>query len=288
MTPCPMCGAAPEGGDVGDYVACRRCDVQVLRNPPSASELAVLYGEDYYRAWGEGEAHWELKRSLFRKLLAEAGIALPAGARALDVGCATGACLSVFADLGWEPFGIDVNPHAVSRALHRVPKASVFAGEFAARPAAMSQFDIVVLSDIIEHLARPRDFFRQLHAALRPGAHAVFLTPDIHSLSARLMGRRWPHYKAEHLVLFGRDGLRRALEEAGFAPRRLWNMWKPLSLGYAAAYFSVYRTPVLSALVAGLSRCMPASALASPLFLPMGEMAGVATRRAADSRLDPV
>lgn len=265
------------------YGRCQPCGVWIRIPPPSDAELTAIYGSGYYASWGSGVGgdgypiYWNLKRTLFRRLLAQAGPFSPGGA-ALDVGCATGACLSVLRDLGLRAHGIDVNEHAVTIARRLVPEAEIHAGWLEEAPLAPASFDLVVLSDVIEHARDPWAFMGRITELLRPGGRVVILTPDMGSLLAKAMGRAWPHLKPEHLFLFDRRGLSRLFDRHGLRLRRLSSAPKPLSLDYAVRQFDAYPLPGVTPLLRGLRRLVPFRLAHQSIALPMGEMLAVAEK----------
>ena len=63
-------------------------------------------------------------------------------------------------------------------------------------------FDVVVASDVLEHVAQPTSFFHSLTRLLAPGGVLYISTCDVSSLTARVLGRRWHFYNRYHLSLF--------------------------------------------------------------------------------------
>ncbi len=262
MLECPVCGL------------CRQLE------PPSDSELERIYSEAYYASWGENagyEAYWEMKRRLAHKLLS----AIPGTASrcsVLDLGCATGPCLSAIVERGWDAHGVDINPYAVEAARRRVPGATVTRGDLGSLGHASEIHDAVILSDVLEHFRNPRQQLRHVHRLLKPGGLAVILTPDTGSLSRRIMGRSWPHFKKEHLYLFSRPSLRGLLESSGFGILSITAMSKPITLEYAATQLQVYPLPGVSPLSRLMSRVLPGAVQRAVLPLFMGEMCCVARK----------
>ena len=77
----------------------------------------------------------------------------------LEIGCATGELISNFPVApGGQRVGCDISPANVQAAVARYPSVQFFAGDFAAMP--MSQFDAVVLSDVLEHVDDDAGFLR--------------------------------------------------------------------------------------------------------------------------------
>lgn len=258
------------------FLLCRSCDMAIPVTPPSEEDLSALYTADYYRSWGEDDdvalpPYWPLKRALFHRLLTKF-TPFPKGAKALDVGCATGACLSVFDEMGLAPHGVDINPYAIGLAGRRVPGAVLHNGPLATRPPEMNGYALAILSDVVEHVESPVDLLREVSSALSPGGLVIILTPDIGSVSARVLGGLWPHFKREHITLLGRQGMRRALEAAGFVDLDIAAHSKMLSLEYAARQMEAYPMPLISPLVGWIARLAPQCIHTALLPLPIGEI----------------
>ena len=87
------------------------------------------------------------------------------------------------------------------------------------------RFDVVAAIDVLEHVTDPIGFLRQCTSMLTPGGVILVVTPDVGSLMARVMGRRWWHYRLAHVGYFSNASIARAAEEAGlhvisrFTPR---------------------------------------------------------------------
>ena len=83
-----------------------------------------------------------------------------------------------------------------------------------------SEFDIIVSSDVLEHVLNVGDFLVSVRDALRPGGRLVVRVPHMDTLTsyATQTGYR---YRFVHLRSFDGTSLRRLLEEAGFDVQRM-------------------------------------------------------------------
>jgi SAM-dependent methyltransferase len=81
-------------------------------------------------------------------------------------------------------------------------------------------FDLVFLVDVIEHVADPVGLLRLCAAHLAEDGRMLVVTPDASSLAARVLGRRWWHYRVAHVGYFDHSSLERALAEAGLCAER--------------------------------------------------------------------
>jgi SAM-dependent methyltransferase len=147
-----------------------------------------------------------------------AALGRPPGARLLEVGCGFGFGLD-FARraLGWEVLGLDPSPFAAAgRHQFGLPIESRYLTPDDA--ALRGQFDMVMASEVIEHVASPPDFVRTLWAALREGGTLVLTTPDIDAARPDTpRGLLVPLLSVGyHLVLQSAASLAALLREAGF------------------------------------------------------------------------
>jgi SAM-dependent methyltransferase len=99
-------------------------------------------------------------------------------------------------------------------------------------------FDIVTLLDVIEHVRDPLGLLGEARRLLRPGGRIALTTPDLSSLSARLLKSRWPYVLPEHVIYFDRGTIRRALRQAGLTPVRVGPLRKSLRAEYVASVLS--------------------------------------------------
>ena len=138
-----------------------------------ASELAKMYElEDSY--W------WFVaRRELVRDWVARYGPAR-ADLRILDVGCGTGATLSVLEELG-EAIGIDRSKEALGFCRNRGHRRLILA-RAEELPTAATSVDVITALDLLEHIEDDAKAVRQLADALRPGGLLLVTVPAYRSL----------------------------------------------------------------------------------------------------------
>jgi 2-polyprenyl-3-methyl-5-hydroxy-6-metoxy-1,4-benzoquinol methylase len=264
------------------YVACRDCGLERIDPAPTDAQLAQIYGRQYYEAWGLEDAEAQvrsIKKSTFRRVLAAAQ-PLPAGAKVLDCGAATGFLMEVAAEMGCEPYGVELSAFGAQTIADRFGRDHVCEGEIeqAQFPGLETgAFSAVFMCDYLEHVRDPASVLRRAATLLRPGAALVISMPRVGSLTQRVMGARWTHYKTEHLYYFTPENVRTLLEQTGFEHVRHQGAWKTMTLDYMANQFAVYRDSLLTPL-SNAVRLLPHRIRALPIPLLMGEMLVVARR----------
>jgi SAM-dependent methyltransferase len=140
--------------------------------------------------------------------------------RLLDVGAALGDFVLEAQAAGWQSEGVEISGYAAARARGR--GAIVHTGELAQLRLPTARFDVVTLYDTIEHLTDPVATLREIQRLLVPGGLLHLVTPNVGGYQARVLGRRWYHYKpGEHLFYFSPATVRAAIEAAGLK----WDGW---------------------------------------------------------------
>lgn len=133
----------------------------------------------------------------------------------LDLGCGAGTFLRHAAKLGWNGFGCDFDPQAVSEAQSLGLDVRLGgAGSFSDRAGS---FDVVTVNHVIEHVHKPGDLLKDAFDLLRPGGQLYVETPNVASLGLSLYGKHWRGLEPpRHLVLFNWRSLTDELRAAGF------------------------------------------------------------------------
>ena len=126
--------------------------------------------------------HWWFvnRRRLFAKIIADLG--LRSSARVLDVGTSTGTNLRLVRDLGLSSvMGLDMSLLA-ARFCKDKGLGSVLVGSAQAQPFATASFDLVLATDIIEHLDDDLGGLREIERVLTPGGWVLLTVPAFPSL----------------------------------------------------------------------------------------------------------
>ena len=239
---CPICEVAPtqklgrRGGAAHrsglgvecEIWRCRRCGL-IFPNPmpvPIAG-LQEHYNEPPEEYFKNHEP--EIKELAATALLRRAEELTKRKGRLLDVGAGRGEFLRAAVSGGWDPIGIEPSE---SFATH----AEAYSGAIVRREPIEEckfhdeQFDVVILSAVLEHLYNPSETMREISRVLRPGGVVFLDVPNeeglyfrIGNLYQRFRGRDWvvntaPTFPPFHVFGFGPRSLRALLRRHNLQP----------------------------------------------------------------------
>ena len=129
----------------------------------------------------------------------------PEGAAVLDVGCGDAGVLIAFGERGASGTGIDPDIRSVERGAVRAQEHGVSldlrTGTAEALPFDDSSFDLVILDNVLEHVASRDQTLAEIHRVLKPGSLLYLVTPKPYSLHSLWSD---PHYSMAGLVLLPR------------------------------------------------------------------------------------
>lgn len=176
---------------------------------PALAELYEARAQTY-AAFGNGAiaAHAE-------RLLAPQG-------RVLDLGCASGGLLALLRPHASHLAGLELSATAARAAAQVADVVVQGALEDPDLPFEAGSFDLVVLADVLEHLADPVAALRRATGWCRPGGAVLLSVPNVAHWQARLtLARgRWPAedsgtFDASHLRWFTRASVATLLRDGG-------------------------------------------------------------------------
>lgn len=291
---CPACGGeagarfyvrTQEAGErrVCGAGRCRSCRTLFLED--YSADRAAIYGGDY-AAWGRSSGADEAmvasaKREAFRRQIESLRpFVKDGGRRLLDVGTGNGYLLDVARELGFDCAGVELSAQAAAKASERFP-GRVFAGTLEQAAYPDSSFDVIAMTDVIEHLGDPNGLMREVVRIAAPGALLFIITPDADAPSRVILGRDWFQYKYEHVVYYTPASLAALLGRHGFAVRSSRRNTKRFTLSYYQRYFTKYSLlgPLgkgIAAVCAALPPAVRERAFTNPVS---GEMLVIAEKR---------
>ena len=167
-------------------------------------------------------------------------------AQVLDLGCGNGALVAMLARWGYRPVGVEPSNSGIQVARQQSPhlmfhQASADPAELAS--LALPAFDVVLSTEVVEHVYSPRTWAAAAHSVLKPGGVLICSTPYhgyLKNCALATSGKLDAHFTAlwegGHIKFWSRRTLTALLKEAGFqvtafrgAGRIPW-LWKSMIL----------------------------------------------------------
>jgi SAM-dependent methyltransferase len=180
-------------------------------------ELVALY-EQLTDPGYEGSQ--EPRRAQMRWLLREVRRLRPQARTLVDIGAGTGLLVAEAAALGLEATGVEPSRSLVEAG--RRNGVQLLQGTWPHPELAGRAFDLIFLVDVIEHVCNPLGLLSGCERALAEEGIVVLVTPDVQSVAARLLGRRWWHFRLAHVGYFSGGSMRILADRAGLQVARMF------------------------------------------------------------------
>jgi len=183
---CPVCGVDARYRVVATrwgvrIVKCVVCGLAFANPQPAASDLERYYEPAYFEKNAAKFLQFPLPPEVelrFARYLRELRSTCPAG-RVLDVGCGTGAFLTVCRAEGYHVEGIELSPYASRLGRERLG-LDIHTGRLEEMEAPVP-FDVITMWDFLEHTSEPVTILRAARRLLAKGGHLLMTVPNVGS-----------------------------------------------------------------------------------------------------------
>lgn len=135
-------------------------------------------------------------------------------AKILDIGCGDSLLKSLIPRHDWT--GLDINPSLVGGNVIQHDITSI------PYPCPDSHFDVVVCSEVLEHLFNPLDVVKEIRRVVKPEGRAIITVPNLNNIDYQIMGYGAIVYhpdnigSVEHIRQFTPNALVPLIENQGF------------------------------------------------------------------------
>lgn len=203
--------------------ACASCGLEQTTPLPNQVELNKLY-EQFYNFSGERNTRYTQLRAkfinsfLYRIWLAIDGDIsfhrMSGSGSLLDVGCNEGRGLGFYQSHGFSAEGLELNGKAANVARD---KGFTVHGSTLEGFSTDKKYDVVVLSNVLEHSLDPGSMLHHIHRLLNPNGQVWISCPNSRSWLRSAFGRYWINWHAPfHVVHFSPCTLRAMLKKSQF------------------------------------------------------------------------
>lgn len=133
---------------------------------------------------------------------------------ALDVGCGKGEVALALSEKGFRCTGMDMKQGLISHLRTGFPQVEWTSASMSDLAGQGRRFDLVTMYHVLEHIPDPGAALAAARSLANPGALIVIEVPNVGGWEARLKGRKWHYYKADHVSYFRLRDLTRLAAEA--------------------------------------------------------------------------
>jgi 2-polyprenyl-3-methyl-5-hydroxy-6-metoxy-1,4-benzoquinol methylase len=155
----------------------------------------------------------------------------------LDIGCAYGFMLEAARHYNISALGIEISP---ASKIARKSGFVVYDKPLEELELPSKSFDIITIIDVLEHILPISRFLAKIDHILKDNGVLFIMTPNICGIGAKLLRKRWPHFKPEHIGYFSNKSLSLLLKRNGFILKEIRTGFKYLSIGYIFRHFIQY------------------------------------------------
>jgi 2-polyprenyl-3-methyl-5-hydroxy-6-metoxy-1,4-benzoquinol methylase len=130
--------------------------------------------------------------------------------KALDAGCCHGVYSMILAEAGYEVRGMDIDEEEIKKARHWAiqrrlqDRIDFYVGDIENIDERDSTFDLVVCSEVLEHIDEPGRGARELYRVLKPNGRAIISMPNMFCFFGLL---QWAYRASGVRSLFGKPPL---------------------------------------------------------------------------------
>lgn len=141
----------------------------------------------------------------------------------LAIGCSAGILLDQARQQRWQVYGVELSKNTFN--LENIQNTDFLNAEF-----ENYFFDVIILTNVIEHLPNLRQYLDKMKRHLHPDGYIYLTTPNIRSWAHRLLKQKCWGSNLAHLHYFSPKTLREMLTTVGFRPTKYHTMARYFSL----------------------------------------------------------
>lgn len=192
-------------GRISTLYQCGKCG---FRQCHDLTDVLSFYQSQVDPAYEESRKQRKLQARALLKRLGQ----FKRKGRLLDVGAGSGILVEAAREEGFQARGVEPSRWLQGQAEKRgLPVRAGLLEHTKSEPV----WNVITLVDVIEHVENPVGMLKEMEKRLSNDGVAMIVTPDVNSFFARLLGRKWWHYRVAHIGYFDASTLELACGRAG-------------------------------------------------------------------------
>lgn len=199
------------GYEKHDLVQCRSCRFVFMRRIPTIEELTAHYSLYPY----DKEQFLSPVTIVSYNNLLQTFNQYKSRNTVLDYGCGQGWLLDVARENGWKTYGTEYSAVAVDKC--RKKGITMHQGELNPANYEPESFDVIIMSEVIEHINNPEEELIKMFSLLRKGGLLYITTPNFNCYLRYYLKEKYHIIEyPEHLSYYTMKTLNRVLVNTGF------------------------------------------------------------------------
>ncbi|RKY88002.1 hypothetical protein DRQ15_10395 [candidate division KSB1 bacterium] len=181
--------------------------------------------QEYYDSIAQEKNLWQESRKsnfYYKEIIRYQGILklIPSGIKnVLDLGCGDGYLSYLIAKKGFVVTSLDISPKRLEKFKDIAEKYHIEQkiGDVTNTGLVSQSFDLIVCSEVLEHIENYKDVLKEAHRLLAPGGRFILSVPNRENLKIITCPYCLkPFYRDGHVNRFDENGLSKDLIETGF------------------------------------------------------------------------
>ena len=166
-------------------VRCRQCSFVFSALRPTEDELYQTYAAYQRGSNPPTSITLEKLRTRAKWLCGKTNVRT-----VLDVGCGDGYFLAVFSEMGCKTYGTEFDRESAMAA--EAKGATMLEGGLTPLlPENIAGFDVIIFTEVIEHINNPHTILNHFYGLLNPGGLLFITTPNFDGIERFVLGPNW-------------------------------------------------------------------------------------------------
>jgi len=171
----------------------------LIANLKTSANSSQYWDNRLAETWDAESRNWPTKSSLIESLTNPID-------RILDIACGNGSILRYLKARGYQQlYGLEISYYAINRL--KAEGIQMYYAKLPNIPLGDETFDVVIASQVLEHIIRRRHFLKEIRRILKPDGRAFIFVPD------DCLG---PIDENEHVIKYNRHSLKHLLSRYFF------------------------------------------------------------------------
>jgi 2-polyprenyl-3-methyl-5-hydroxy-6-metoxy-1,4-benzoquinol methylase len=208
-------------GEHFDVAQCADCGFTFTNKPPKAPEIGRYYKSESYISHSDSRKGiinkaYHIVRNLMLRKKYKLISRLTKGRTLLDIGCGTGYFPHYMQTRGFQSYGMEIDENARNFAAEHF-NLKVSSPEELLSQNLPSQYDVITLWHVMEHLEDTDRYLRWIFNSLKNDGVLIIALPNCSSYDASVYKENWAAYDVpRHLWHFTPDSISSLIKKYGF------------------------------------------------------------------------